>query len=249
MKKSGDTQIVPTSTAIQPRIRLFQPSQRPKMMSGEWMETSFGRCKVEGRLGQRHADLLESVMVCAEKRRDIEDGGVVLLVDPARLRRTMSNNQYSYEQINKLITELRMATITIESPKWDSPLIGGLIDHKVLSPMTRKDPLTGTERHLWRIRLGTLLVLLLERDVALYHDPVPLTQLQHGISQAVARHVLSHQMQPKGGWKLETVLGAVAGPLSSQDLRNAKRRLKEDMEGLLKIGIQVDSENARITKT
>lgn len=44
--------VTPTSTALQARVILYQPSQRPLALKGQWMETSFGRCRVTGRLGK-----------------------------------------------------------------------------------------------------------------------------------------------------------------------------------------------------
>lgn len=241
--------VTPTSTSIQARVMLYQPSQRPRLRSGEWIQTSFGRCRVEGRLGQRHADIVEALLYCAERRRDVSDGGIELLVDPARVRKTLSDNQYSLAQIEKLLAELRAATIVIETPHLDFPIIGGLIDHVIPSPKTRRNPLTGGERHLWRVRLGVALVMLLEHDISLYYDPAPIARLQHGISQAVARHILSHRAEPQGGWHLDTVIMAVAGKANSQGLRDSRRRLKEDADKLRAIGLVLDGDRIRKKRT
>ncbi|SCB04892.1 Conserved hypothetical protein [Xanthomonas translucens pv. translucens DSM 18974] len=242
---SGGNAVVPTSTTAQARVMLYQPSQRPRLREGDWANTSFGRCRVAGRLGQRHADIVEAVLYCAECRRLVSDGGVELLVDPARVRKTLSDSRYSFAQIEKLLAELRAATITIETPQFDFPIIGGLIDHVIPSSKTRPDPLTGGERNLWRVRLGIALVMLLEHDLSLYYDPAPIARLQHGISQAVARHVLSHKVEPTGGWYLDTVIVAVAGQASSQEMRNARRRLKEECEDLRAIGLVLDGERIK----
>lgn len=242
---SGGNAVTPTSTSAQARVMLYQPSQRPRLREGDWMETSFGRCRVTGRLGQRHADIVEAVLYCAERRRDVSDGGVELLVDPARVRKTLSDSRYSFTQIEKLLTELRAATITIEMPQFDRSIIGGLIDHVISSPMTRPDPLTGGERNLWKVRLGVALVTLLEHDLSLYYDPAPIARLQHGISQAVARHVLSHKIEPTGGWFLDTVIVAVAGQASSQAMRDARRRLKDEAEELRQIGLMLDGDRIK----
>lgn len=244
---TGGNAVTPTSTTAQARVVLYQPSQRPRLREGDWAETSFGRCRVTGRLGQRHCDLVEAILYCAERRRDVSDGGVELLVDPARVRKTLSDSRYSFTQIEKLLAELRAATIVIETPQFDFPIIGGLIDHVIPSPMTRPDPLTGGERNMWRVRLGVALVMLLEHDLSLYYDPAPIARLQHGISQAVARHILTHKFEPAGGWYLDTAITAVAGKVSGSNLWNARNRLREDAEGLRAIGLEV--ENDRIRKT
>ena len=243
-KTSGNA-VTATSSCVQARVMLYQPSQRPRLKEGGWAETAFGRCRVTGRLGQRHCDLVEAILYCAEKRRDVSDGGVELLVDPARVRKTLSDSRYSFAQIEKLLAELRAATITIETPQFDFPIIGGLIDHVIPSPMTRHDPLTGGERNLWRVRLGVALVMLLEHDLSLYYDPAPIARLQHGISQAVARHILSHKVEPTGGWFLDTVILAVAGKVASKAMRDARFRLKEDANELEAIGLILDGDRVR----
>ena len=238
-------QVAPTSTTLQARVLLFQPSQRPQNRTGEWVETSFGRCRVTGRLGQRHADLLESTLFVAERRREISDGGIELLVDPAKVRRMLSDHQYSYHRIKLLFVDIRAAALEIVTPELEAggeSIIGGLIDHVIPSQMMRHDPLTGGARHMWRVRLGVALVMLLNRDLSLYYSPAPIARLQHGISQAVARHVLTHKHAPIGGWHLDTLLHAVCNaPVSKVTLRNYRRRLREDVEGLLEIGIEIDA--------
>ena len=242
--KTGN-KVVPTSTALQGRVMIYQPSQRPQERKGQWMDTVFGRCRVTGRLGQRHADIVESMLYVAERRRDVSDGGIELLVDPARLRRTLSDHQYSHDHILKLLTDLRAATVEIVTPELEQRgdrIIGGLIDHVSPSPMTRRDPLSGGERNLWRVRLGVALVMLLERDLSLYYPPGPIARLQHGISQAVARHVLTHKHNPAGGWHLDKLIRAVCDKdTDGVKLRNLRRRLKDDADRLLEIGIEIDA--------
>lgn len=242
---SSGNAVTPTSTTALARVMLYQPSQRPRLRRGEWIETSFGRCRVTGQLGQRHADVMDTILYCAEDRRNVDDGGIELLVDPARLRKTLSKTSYSFAQLEKLLAELRAAIIVIETPQFNFPIIGGLIDHVIPSKMKRPNPLTGGERSLWKVRLGVALVMLLEHDLRLYYDPAPIARLEHGISQAVARHVLSHKVEPKGGWYLDTLIIAVAAPVVSQDMRNARHRLKADAEGLSKVGLVIDGDRIR----
>lgn len=240
-------QIAPTSTVLQARMMIYQPSQRPWKRAGQWMTTSFGRCRVTGRLGQRHADIVESILYVAERSREISDGGVELLIDPAKLRRMLSDHQYSYGSIKKLLIDLRAATVEIVTPELErsgESIIGGLIDHVVPASLTRHDPLTGGERRLWRVRLGVALVMLLERDLSLYYSPAPIARLQHGISQAVVRHVLTHKNDPVGGWHLDTLIRAVsADEVSSKTMSNCRYRLKDDTDRLREMGIEIDSEN------
>ncbi|MGC9127819.1 MAG: hypothetical protein ACP5GA_03695, partial [Acidithiobacillus sp.] len=45
--------VVPTSTVHQARLRIFQPTRRPVALE-QVIETSWGRIRVKGRLGQQH---------------------------------------------------------------------------------------------------------------------------------------------------------------------------------------------------
>jgi len=88
------------SPAHAARLRFFQPSARPQMLTGEWQENCFGRLRVEGRLGQRHADLHDAIVVSATECCIDRFGQLHLLVDLAEIRRTMSDHRYSYEQLD-----------------------------------------------------------------------------------------------------------------------------------------------------
>lgn len=241
--------VVPTSTVLQARVVIYQPSKKPLERKGQWIETSFGKCRVTGRLGQRHADIVEIMLFVAERKRDIDDGGVELLVDPAKLRKMLSDNQYSGGRLNKLLLELKAATVEIVASKLEKTvdegrIIGGLIDHVISSPMTRYNPLTGGVRRLWKVRLGIALVMLLEHDLSLYYRPELIARLKHGISQAVARHVLTHSNNPSGGWHLDTLLIAVSGnDISAKTMSNYRTRIKDDIESLRVIGVDINSKN------
>ena len=241
--KTGDRQqVVPTTTATQARIRLYQPTKKPVTRAGEWIATPWGRCRVVGRLGQRHADLVDALAYCSEKRRDLADiGSIEVLVDMARVRKVISST-YSHEQLWKLIQECMTALVEIEVPGVDYPALGHLIDSVEPSAMTRRDPLGG-ERHLWRVRFGRAMSKFIESDpIKMYHDPAPIARLRHGISQAVARHILTHKSTPNGGWHVDTALRAVLGDQekdgsTSMSMRDGRRRLKEDAEALKAAGI------------
>lgn len=238
---------LPTATVSPARLRLCQPTQRPNYRTGERVDTAWGWCKVAGRFGQRHQDVLEVFMWNAEDSREIEDGGVELLVDPAKVRRTLSDSGYSLGRLKILIDELMGVTIELKvtNGMW---AIGGLLDHVVESPATKRDPLTRGTRHLWRVRLGVAFVQLIKNDVPLHYDPTPITQLQSGVSQAVARHVLSHSSPPNGGWKLDGLIEAVAGALTAASLRNKRREVRLDSSALSGLGIIVDDDRVFLEK-
>jgi ABC-type transporter Mla MlaB component len=231
---------LPTMTVTPARVRLFEASQRPLTRDGAWLQTSWGRCRVVGRLGQRHADLLEAILHSAARWRDTDDETIELLVDPAKVRRKLSDTGHSGERIAKWLDELMAVVIEIDTAKLH--VLGHLIDHVKNSLNTHYNALGG-ERHWWVVRLGIPLCELLRADYPLYYDPAPLARLIHGISQAIARHLLTHSEEPNGGsWKLDGLIEAVAGELDSQARRNARRRVRADTAGLAKLGVIVDGD-------
>jgi len=88
---------------------------------------------------------------------------------------------------------------------------------------------------------------LIENDIKLFYNPIPIMNLQHGISKALVRYVLSHKNQPNGGWKLDTILKTILGEdAKPQDIRKARYRIKQDAEKLKNCGIIIDIDNNRV---
>ena len=97
--------------------------------------------------------------------------------------------------------------------------------------------------------LGKVLCRLVDSDLWISRDPYPIAAMRHGISQAVARHVLSHkEVSPKGGWRLDGLLASVAGPLSAQQQRNRRREIHQDVEALLRLGINLHDGRVHMTR-
>ncbi len=237
---------IPTSTSMESRLRIFQPTQRPVrktiVIGGPW-----GTAKITGRLGQRHADLIEIIRASALAWGVDEAGRVAILVDPYEVRKKMGGSgHYSYEQMYTLLRDLREATIEIDTDTVRE--IGGLLDSVTESKKSAKDPLTGNERFLMKVTFGAVGSILLEKDLFLYYDPTPISYLNSGMTQAVVRHVLTHQTEPQGGWHLDTLIRAVAGDIQGTTLRNARRRIKADAAELERCGVVIEGDRVRRTK-
>ena len=229
-------QIVPTANALESRLRIFQAVQaRPKYLKNHKIVTPWGEAIITGRLGQRHCDLIESIRFCTEKTLD-KEGKLWLLVDPHKLRQKMGEH-YSHGQIKILTKELMEAVIEYGTD--DGPVIGHLIDNVKPAKIERFDPLSKTTRKLLAVEVGIPGRKFLFDGIKLFYDPGPIVRLKSGMSQTIARHVLGHKTKPNGGWKLDSLLEAVAGKMTGKRLSDARCAVREDSEGLLKIGIEV----------
>jgi hypothetical protein len=196
---------------------------------------------VTGRFGQRHQDLLEFFLWNTERRRVLADGGIEILVDPARVRRTMSSSGYTYEALSKLVRELREVTIELRTSV-GMFIIGGLVDHVVISEATVPNPLTGGDRHKWRVRLGVAMVALLLQDPPLYYDPAPIASLSNGFSKAVARFLIGQTTVPKGGWIIDRMIRRLCGELDSVGMRHRRRELRVNAEYLATVGFVIEGD-------
>ncbi len=246
MMTTGNKPAFPTTTIHAIRLCLFQSTRRPTKIE-KIVETSFGKIRIKGRLGQQHLDVFETICFSREKKKDV-DGRIHILVDPREVRNR--SEQMSGSTLKGINDDLMQAIIEIIEPK-DLACTGHLIDHidgavknSTGEKITRRGPFG--ERELWTVKLGEAFCKLVKKDIWIGYDPAPIARLNHGISQAVARHVLTHKTAPNGGWKLNTLIEAVAGPLTGMDLRNARRRLKNDSEGLLEIGVIVDADRINV---
>lgn len=238
---------MPTTTSHESRLQIFQPTRRPQRMTREFTN-AWGRVRITGRLGQAHCDVLQAIRYCAQRHDETGDGRIKLLVDPAAVRRTA--RQMSGSTLRTIIDDLLGAVVQIIEPT-ELACTGHLIDHidearrKDNTPVTRENPLTGGERAMWRVDVGLAGMRLLEADFGLYYNPAPIAGLQHGISQAVTRHVLTHTQQPSGGWKLDGLIEAVAGGCDSTALRHRRRELRTDAAALAEMGIAIDGDRVR----
>jgi len=230
---------LPTTTVLQSRCQLFQPTRRPKPSTGTAITTAWGTVSVAGTLGQSHADVMEAMMFTALQVREDAVGRTKLLVDPHQIRMTAGGGkQMSGEQLRKIINDILGAILVLKTDKQE--VKGHILDTVEAAAKTAINPLTGAaEQRLWRVTLSREWSELIKRDIGRAYDPQPIAKLTYGISQAVTRHVLTHANQPAGGWKLDGLIGAAGGDASD---RNMKRRMKEDAEAMAECGVVIDGD-------
>jgi len=243
--KSSDT--LPTTTAHQSRLRIFQPTRRPVWLD-ETYQTKWGTCKVTGKIGQSHADVLESIFFKAEKFEFLDSGGMKILVDPFKVRSTAGGDKLNKAQLDKLLKDLMAVVIELKIDLNNDRSFGHIIDEvneTNVKAITRPGAI-GQNRKMWRVDISKNFLKLINSDIKLYYDPAPIAQLTNGISQAIARHVLTHKSAPSGGWTVDKLIEAVGAGSSQKDKSNRRAELKRDAEGLKIIGLLL--ENGRILR-
>ena len=232
---------LPTATAHQARLRMFQPTRRPKLIE-EIIKTAWGTARIKGRLGQAHADILEATLSGCERHAQLEDGRIKLLIDPYRI--TKIANQPSWSTFKKNLDDLMQALIEIKDPE-HLRCLGHLIDHidKAVrfdgTTITKHNPLGG-EREMWRVEIGKAGTMLIENDLKLYYRTQEIASLKYGISQAMVRHILTHKTEPNGGWKLDELILSLCPGISNENKRHRRHEILGDMASLVKIGVFIE---------
>jgi hypothetical protein len=96
------------------------------------------------------------------------------------------------------------------------------------------------QRRLWCVTFARFYVRLLERDLKLRYKPREIAQLKFGVSQAIARHIKTHDVAPPGGWYVDELIKVVGGAhIKGKELRNQRAWLKRDAAGLQRLGISL----------
>lgn len=243
IEKIMDT--LPTSTVTPIRVCAYQATRRPTKIVEQKTITAFGSVSVTGRLGQAHADFLDCAMHCADDHKTDSVGRLQLLVDPHKLRMAMGGgkNKYSAEQMNILKRDLMEAVLDIKTP--NLKIMGGIIDEireakgaEAEAEDKRRWAGSG-RRQMMLIIFSTPWTSLLEADVKRYYDPTPLCRIDRGGVAAIARHVLTHQHTPNGGWKLAT-LAKAAGV--QRQASKVKAEMLANADALAELGIGLDGD-------
>jgi hypothetical protein len=229
---------LPTSTAHQARLQIYQPTRRPSECT-RTIQTPWGIAKITGKLGQGHADFVEAVLRNASAWREVGEGQLQVRVDPHRVRVSMGGGKKaSYEQMWSVARDVKRASINLVAALRDRTLRieGGIIDLVKESSLRVPDP-SGTDRALWEVTFNVAYVQLLGKDLQLHYDPLPLARLTTGVAQAIARFVVTHQRQPEGGWRVDNLIDAVGAGETPQARRDRRRELKRDADGLDALGV------------
>lgn len=238
---------LPTSTAHQARLRIYEPTDRPKMSKRE-IVSAWGTATVEGRLGMPHAGVMEAALYCARAvRRDIQTGRMVLLIDPHELR-THAGGSYRMgsKRLKEILRDLKSAALllvfSVESTKY--VVDGGIIDEVVWIDDCADNPFGG--RRAWmELTVAPAYAALMEDDIPRFYDPRSITSLKTAVGQAVARMMLGHseRVSTPAGIKIDTLLQQV-GALKGGSATARKRRweLRRDEEGLQALGLRLQDD-------
>lgn len=248
MEKINILDNMPTATVTPIRVCVFQATRYP-VQSARTITTPFGSLTIDGRLGQSHEDFLDCAMRCADKHKIDSVGRLQLLIDPHKLRMALGGGKkYSAEQINVLRRDLMQAILHIETPTLK--IAGHIVDDireakEVAAEDKRRWAGSGT-RQLMVVIFSESWTKLINSDVRRYYDPIPLCRIEHGSVAAIARHVLTHQHQPNGGWKLKGLITAAG---VQRQASKVKAEMLGNTDALAEMGIRIEDDRVFLAAT
>ncbi|MDA8191562.1 MAG: hypothetical protein M0Z68_08905 [Gammaproteobacteria bacterium] len=254
------TDNLPTTSALAGRLLIYQPTREPTAKTGEWITTPWGRARVKGRLGQRHADVMEIMQRTSMQVFRAEDGRAYMLVDPYIVRRALASpNQkpqskkrspkgagvalYSAQGLDALIDDLRNADVEWETKGGEGGGVTKIIQTKEWAKVSARDPLNpDKDRRLWRITLSSQWAALMG-SLGLWYDPTSIVHMDHAASQAVARLLLGHDRKKwhRHRYPLNAVFDHLQIP-HGQPRWDAKRRIRQDAERFAEYGLGIDGD-------
>lgn len=254
------TSHLPTTSALVGRLLIYQPTREPVTLTGEWITTPWGRARIKGALGQRHADAMEIMQRTALQIHRKPDGRAQLLIDPYVVRRALASPRqkpqskkrtakgsavalYSGRGLDDLVDDLRNADIEWEMKGGERGGVTKIIQVKEWAKVRASDPLhRHQDRRLWRITLSAQWAVLMG-DLGLWYDPSAIVHMQYAVSQAVARLLLGHDRKKwyRNEMSLEAILNQMQIP-AGQARWDAKRRIRKDQASFAAYGLVIDGD-------
>lgn len=246
-----DLENLGVTTESQNRLPIFEPTMKPRE-GVRVFEGKYGKLLVEGRLGQAHKNLLETIFWKKEIYTFDEEDGIEFLkvaYDEMKIRKYLSQkSEYSYERYRELLKDMIRTYISLETNKLriQGTLIMQIYESKVKRPTRSRSPIIPKEVPLTVIKFGAVATALFKNELKFTYNPKPIIGLKSGISQALARFLKTQQSHPTAGYHLRPLIEILEGKMTSKRWWKIREYLKEDAENLEQLGIMINFKEDRL---
>jgi len=242
------------------RLPAFEASMKPRQTTRTF-EGKYGKVTVEGRLGQVHKTLLETILFKKELHDYIHTNQVIgggkikvkylkVLYDREKIRKYMAQGKgkYSKERYKILLDDMMrtILTLNIKGEEVRGPLVIDLYDSPTFKPINTKSPIIPKEVKLTTIIFGSVITTLIENELKFTYSPKLIMALSSGVSQALVRFLLTHQNHPAAGYHLKQLVKNLDCPTEGGEWYDIKRALKRDAEQLEILGVVINFEKERL---
>jgi len=231
------------------RLPIFQPTLKAKFEVRSF-ESKYGKITIEGRLGQAHKNVLETILF-KRKAFALKGTSLKILYNEYEVRKYLSQgSEYNYETYKRLIKDMIKAYIKLETENLslEGTLITRKLTAKNYSYKTKSNlpNLVGKDIAYAVIELGDVATMLIKKELKFKYDPKPIMQLESGISQALVRFLKTHRHHPQAGYHLKPLIENLIENVEGQKWHDIRRFLKKDADLLERLGIKINFKDDRV---
>ncbi|MHB1286518.1 MAG: hypothetical protein ACYCYP_08165 [Leptospirales bacterium] len=239
-----------TTTARQCRGGVFLPfSKLPKGKSDEtiivtenqWGKVTIKRCH----LTQTHQNILEAILVNAEKLQEAPDGRIGVRYSPGKVLRYLGIKGKNHTWLYKQLDDMHSTIIEIETREWRAKGSMIYMTHESKSGMGRMIPGkdgTRTEARYQTVIFHPFFKHLRMVDAAVHYQALlpEILRLRHAVTQALVRHCLVGDRVNMALVDLLTALGAVREDAPKRTRQYITKQIRDEAEALERdFGIEI----------
>jgi len=248
-KESKDSGV---TTESQNRLPIFEPTLKA-VYKKRVFESKYGKLQIEGRLGQVHKNLLETIFWKREVHGFTEFEGethLKIIYDKQKVLKYLAKTSkyYNYERYEELIKDMMQTYIVLETEKVKvrGTLIMKTFECEIEKPVARKTPVVPERVFLVSMILGSVATELLKNELRFTYDPKPIMGLSSGIAQALVRYLKTQKDHPQLGYHLKQLIQNLEGEMNDKRWWKIREYLKRDIEKLEELGIVIDFKKNRL---
>jgi len=240
-----------TTTARQCRGGVFLPfSKLPKgkpdetivVTENQWGKVTLKRC----RLTQTHQNILEAILVNAEKLQEATDGRIGVRYSPGKVLRYLGIKTNNYHWLYDQLDDMHSTIIEIETREWRAKGSMIYMTHESKSGMGRmipgKEIGTRTEARYQTVIFHPFFKHLRMVDAAVHYQALlpEILSLKHAVTQALVRHCLVGDRVNMALVDLLTALGAIREETPTRNRQRISRQVRDEAEALKRdFGIEI----------
>ena len=239
-----------TTTARQCRGGVFLPFSRlPKgepdativVTENQWGKVTLKRC----RLTQTHQNILEAILVNAEKLQEAPDGRIGVRYSPGKVLRYLGLKTNNYDWLYDQLDDMHSTIIEIETREWRAKGSMIYMTHESKTGMGRMIPgkdETRTEARYQTVIFHPFFKHLRMVDAAVHYQVLlpEILRLKHAVTQALVRHCLVGDRVNMALVDLLTALGAIKEDTPERTRRRIVKHVRDEAEVLKRdFGIEI----------
>ncbi len=233
---------MPSSTATQTRIPIFEATKTAKRDHVSEVKSKWGTAKIEGPLTQIHRSIIDILLTCYPQHKAA--GGEIIVIFPMHdLLKRMRNRTggWNRDWLKEKLSDLRRASLTIDAKHLDGTRVqieAGIISEHCSVDIPNKQPRYG-------VKFSLPYVQYVMSDLGVRYSPEQLDTILSfdALLQAVARFALTHRSI---NMTLNDILSHIrADQVSDSMIRRRIRSIHAASDQLDELGFELNGKRGK----